>query len=237
MSNDHPNRFLASLDLEDFGRLRSHLTVRRLTYMKALYDRGAPITEVHFPHSGLISLHVQLADGMEILVGIVGRRGVFGSASALGPAEAVSRVKVLLPGEASVIEAETLRKATEQSKTLRNALLRAEQFMYVQAQQSVACTARHDTLQRLASLLLRAQEASGLPRLPLTQDLISSMLGVQRGTLSGAASALQTARLIEYRRGHIEITDRDGLAAAACECNIRLKWFEDQLLGQDGRAV
>jgi len=44
------------------------------------------------------------------------------------------------------------------------------------------------------------------------------MLGVNRGSANEAASALQTAGLIRYRRGLITVHDRAGLEAAACEC-------------------
>jgi Mn-dependent DtxR family transcriptional regulator len=44
------------------------------------------------------------------------------------------------------------------------------------------------------------------------------MLGVNRGSASQAASALQRSGLIRYHRGHITILDRRGLEAAACEC-------------------
>ncbi len=33
-----------------------------------------------------------------------------------------------------------------------------------------------------------------------------------------SASILQRAGFIQYRRGHVEITDRHGLESAACEC-------------------
>jgi hypothetical protein len=44
------------------------------------------------------------------------------------------------------------------------------------------------------------------------------MLGIRRTTVTLIARALQTAGLIRYRRGKIEIIDRPGLEEAACEC-------------------
>jgi Mn-dependent DtxR family transcriptional regulator len=44
------------------------------------------------------------------------------------------------------------------------------------------------------------------------------MLGVRRPTVTVVARMLQDAGLIRYHRGHIEIIDRRGLEARACEC-------------------
>jgi DNA-binding transcriptional MocR family regulator len=54
--------------------------------------------------------------------------------------------------------------------------------------------------------------------LPLTQDLLSQMLGVQRTTVTQAAGELQRMGLIDYRRGRLQVLDRPGLERAACEC-------------------
>jgi Mn-dependent DtxR family transcriptional regulator len=52
----------------------------------------------------------------------------------------------------------------------------------------------------------------------LTQEFLSQMLGVHRPTVSVAAPMLQEAGLISYSRGNIQVIDRDGLEAAACNC-------------------
>jgi hypothetical protein len=44
------------------------------------------------------------------------------------------------------------------------------------------------------------------------------MLGVRRTSVTLVARHLQAIKLISYRRGHIQILDRDGIAEAACEC-------------------
>jgi hypothetical protein len=44
------------------------------------------------------------------------------------------------------------------------------------------------------------------------------MLGVQRNSVSLAATALSEKGLIEYSRGNIKILNRDELEKCSCEC-------------------
>jgi hypothetical protein len=44
------------------------------------------------------------------------------------------------------------------------------------------------------------------------------MLGVRRESITQAASQLQTAGCIRYRRGHIAVLDRKKLESRVCEC-------------------
>ena len=52
----------------------------------------------------------------------------------------------------------------------------------------------------------------------MTQELISNILGVRRESVTDAAGKLQQAGIIEYRRGHITVLDRQGLETRVCEC-------------------
>jgi Mn-dependent DtxR family transcriptional regulator len=54
--------------------------------------------------------------------------------------------------------------------------------------------------------------------LPLTQEFLSQMLGVQRTSVSLVAHRLQEVGFIKYRRGRIRVLNRDGLNESACEC-------------------
>ena len=49
------------------------------------------------------------------------------------------------------------------------------------------------------------------------------MLGVRRTSVSLVANTLQSAGLIRYSRGHIEITNLEGLREISCECYATVK--------------
>jgi Crp-like helix-turn-helix domain len=67
--------------------------------------------------------------------------------------------------------------------------------------------------------------------LPMTQDLLARLIGVQRNAISIVAHALQQAGIIRYSRGRIEITDNEALQATACECYQAVKMKHERLLG------
>ena len=94
----------------------------------------------------------------------------------------------------------------------------ANDVMTANLQQAAACNAVHDVEARLARWLLHASDRQESNTLPLTQEFLAMMLGVRRTTVSLTAHALQTAELIRYRRGKVELTDRAGLEAMSCEC-------------------
>jgi hypothetical protein len=66
--------------------------------------------------------------------------------------------------------------------------------------------------------------------LPLTQEFLAGMIGVQRNAISIVAHALQQAGIICYSRGQIEIRDVEALRATACECHHIVKANHEQLL-------
>ena len=65
---------------------------------------------------------------------------------------------------------------------------------------------------------------------PMTYEYLSMMMGDRRAGVTVAAGALQRAGLIRYERGRVEVTDRPGLEAAACECYGVVRRAYDRLL-------
>ena len=226
----HPNRLLAFLPAADFEFLRPHLKPFELVHEDLLFDAGDAVNWVYFPHSGVISLVVDLADGQRIEAAMVGRDSVVGASAALVDKVALNTGIVQVAGTASILDVAMLHAATEQSAGFRATLIRHQQMLLAQAQQSAACNASHSVEARLARWLLWTRELSGSDTLGLTQEFLAQMLGVRRTSVSLVANTLQNAGLIRYSRGRIEITDLAGLRAASCECYGRVKMHYDRLL-------
>ena len=69
----------------------------------------------------------------------------------------------------------------------------------------------------------------------MTQELVASMLGVRRESVTEAAGNLQTAGYIRYRRGHISVLSRSGLESHACECYAVVRKERERLLADVGQ--
>jgi CRP-like cAMP-binding protein len=213
-----PNYLLAALPPRDFGLLRPHLETIQLVQETVLVGAGESLTRVFFPHSGVISLVVSLAAGGSVEVAMIGRDSVFGGSAALDGNISLTNAVVQLPGSASTLEVGILRTAARESLAFRTILIRHEQAVFAQAQQSAACNAMHSAEARLARWLLRMHDLAGEDDLHLTQDFLAQMIGVQRNSVSTVAHSLQQAGVIKYARGHIEITNLKALKDASCEC-------------------
>jgi CRP-like cAMP-binding protein len=231
--NPHsPSRFLSSMEPADLAGLSAHLEVLDLPQETVLFEGGDPINAVYFPHSGLVSLVIDLASGQSIEAGMIGSDGVAGASWAAGNTVALNRAVMQVAGRASVLNPEPFRAAVEQSIALRMKVLQHEQFVIAQAQQAAACNASHALESRLCSWILRSRDILRSDDIPLTQEFIAEMLGVQRTSVSPVAHILQQAGLIRYRRGHIRVVDAEGLRESACECYETLRSHADRLLGR-----
>jgi CRP-like cAMP-binding protein len=188
------------------------------------------LKRAYFPHRGVISLVVKLARGEHVQIAMVGRDSIFGAFSALGDPTALNSAVVLVPGVASTIDIEQLRAAADQSSSFRATLARHGLAVYAQIQQTAGCNASHTVESRLARCLLHTRDLSGSDKLVLTQEAMAQMIGARRNSVSLVATTLQQANVIHYSRGHIEITNLDGLIRTSCECYTTVKTQYDRLL-------
>jgi CRP-like cAMP-binding protein len=222
-----PNQLLRALPAADFEALRPRLKPFEMVRQTVLAEAGVPSAHVYLPHAGAVSLMVNLSEGQTVEVAMIGRDSVIGAAESLGNDMSAIDAVVLFSGTASIIDITDFRTIADQSPTLRNLLARHEQAIFAQAQQSAVCNASHSVEARLSRWLLHARDLWDGPTLPMTQELLARLIGVQRNAISIVAHTLQKAGVINYSRGRIEITDSEALQATACECYRTVKaWYE-----------
>jgi CRP-like cAMP-binding protein len=228
-----PHRLLQALPAAEFAQLHPLLETVELTKDTVLADAGVPIQRVYLPHSGVVSMMVNLSDGQSVEIATIGRDSLVGASAALYNRPLLADAIVVVPGTASVLGAENFREAADRSATLRTLVGLYEQALTAQTQQSVACNVSHPVEARLSRWLLRVRDLCGSEPLPLTQEMLAQMIGVRRNAISIVAHGFQQAGILRYSRGHIEITDIDGLRKAACECYATVKAHAEQLVGPE----
>ena len=226
-----PNHFLASLSAEDNDLLRPHLHHQELTFGTVLFRAEEQMPRVYFPNSGIISLVVGLSDGSMVEAGMLGKNSVVGGGAALDGRVAVNDGLVQASGSGLTIDTNVLSNFVRESETLRAALMRHELMSYAHAQQIAACNARHATEERMCRWLMQTRDLLESDTLPLTQEFLAHMMGVQRTSVTLIARKLQESGLISYRRGHIQVLDAEHLQEASCECYETIKRRFKHLIG------
>jgi CRP-like cAMP-binding protein len=212
------NKLLAALPRREQDRLLPHLGPVALSFEETLYEPDGPIRHVYFPTGGVISLLLALEDGSVAEVGRVGNEGMVGLPVFLGLPTSHTRAFVQLPGEALRMKAQVFRQQARQGGPLCGLLLRYTQALLRNSEQLTACNSRHPIEQRLCRWLLITHDRVQADQFEVTQAFLSQMLGVHRQSVTVAASNLQKAGLIRYRRGKLAVLDRRGLEAASCGC-------------------
>jgi len=212
------NRILAGLSRKEYARIAPDLQHVTLTTGQVLYEPGGTMQWAYFLGTAIVSILSQAEEGTSIEVSLVGSEGVIGIPIVLRSHALPYRIVVQGAGTAWRMKADVLRKEFDRCGPLHRLLLHYVHTLIVHLSQSSACNRFHTTRQRLCRWLLASQDLSGSSELRSTQEFLSQMLGVNRGSANQAAGSLQRAGLIRYRRGSITILNRSGLETAACEC-------------------
>jgi hypothetical protein len=228
MSQSH-NRILDSLPQNVFAAVEPHLKMADLSFGDVIAETDQLVSRVYFPHQCVVSLVVEMEVGDMIETAMVGRDGVVNATSALDGKMALHKGLVQIAGDASVIHPDTLRDIANEFEPFRSILIRHEQVLLAQAQQSAGCNASHTVESRMCRWLLRIRDLTQSNKMSLTQDFLAQMLGVRRTSVTLVAGALQNAGLIRQRRGTIEILDLRGMESAACECYARVRSHYERL--------
>jgi CRP-like cAMP-binding protein len=224
------NHLLAALPEDELERLLPHLEVVRLTRNRIVFLSGEPLRHAYFPNSGSISLLAINENGASIELCMVGNEGVVGVPIVLRinkmPYQAITQV----PTDALRVRRAVLAEELDRGGWLQTLMLRYTQVLLTYFGQAAVCNHFHPIEKRLCRWLLMAHDRTKSDTLPITQEMISQLLGIPRTGVTMAAGELQKAGLIHYSRGKIIIFNRRELESSACECYRILRDEFDQFL-------
>ncbi len=230
------NHLLAALPAAEFEPLAEHLKLVAMALGEMIYEPGRPMQHAYFPTTAIVSLHCALESGASTEAAGVGHEGVVGISLVMGGDTTPSSAVVQTAGHAYRLESGLLKQEFNRAGMLQSLLLRYTQTLLTQMAQTAACIRHHSVEQQLSRWLLLTLDRLTLDNVPspefvMTQELVASILGVRRESIALAASKLQYAGIIRYRRGHISVLDRRALETRACECYAVVKKETSRLLG------
>ena len=224
------NHLLAALPAAELASLASQMSMESLSLGDSIYESGAPLKQVFFPTSSVISLLYVMLDGSSAEIAVVGWEGVVGVSLFMGGNTTPSRAIVQSAGQSLVLSAKHVHDEFARGGPLHSLLLKYTQALITQMAQTAVCNRHHSVDQQLCRWLLLSLDRLNSNELLMTQQLIADMLGVSRGGVTEAAGKLQAAGIIDYSRGRITVIDRLGLEDAVCECYDVVRREYDRLL-------
>lgn len=211
------NHLIAAVPAAELALIVDSMERVSMRLGETLYESGTQMRHAYFPTTAVVSLHHVMACGASAEAAGVGREGMVGIALFTGGLSATGSAVVHSAGWGYRMDGASLARAFDGS--MRRVLLRYMQALITQISQTAACYRHHTIEQQLSRWLLSTLERLPSGELVMTQELLASLLGVRRESITQAACALQDGGYIRYRRGHIAVLDAVGLRTRACECH------------------
>lgn len=226
--NPRENRILRALGESEFELLAPHLELVSLPRAEVLFDVYDKLNYVYFPITSIVSLLCHLEDGTGVEVGTIGSEGCVGGVSALTGGRALTQTVIKVEGHCYRVSLKSLQSILARSEGRRTGILKKLMLRYVgalfrQMSQATICNRRHNIEQQLCSWLLLNFDRIHSDNLTITQESIAHLLGVRRESISDVAKKLRQAGIIDYRRSHFELKNKEELETKACECYAVIK--------------
>lgn len=211
------NQLLAALSEAALARWQPDLEHVELRQGQVLCQAGHAHEHAYFPTTAVVSLLYLTSAGASTETTVVGHEGVVGISLFLGGNATLSQAVVQTAGHAYRLRAQMVRNETGAAGPVLTLLLRYALAMMAQVSQTAACNRYHSIDQLYCRRLVMGLDRVPNQHLVMTQELAAGLLGVRREGVTAAANKLQRDGVIEYRRGHVAVLDRQRLEARTGE--------------------
>lgn len=224
------NRILAALHPQDYERLLPELKLVEMPLGWTMSESGDHVNFLHFPVSGIVSLIYDLENGASSEIALVGNEGMVGISIFMGGESMPSSTVVQSAGYAYRLSRKIMKREFALGGQLQHLALLYTQALISQTSQTAVCNQHHSLDQQLCRWLLMSIDRLQENKLVITQELIASLLGVRRESITEAAGKLQKDGVITYSRGLIKVLKRSKLETKVCECYGVVKNEYERLL-------
>ncbi len=183
-----------------------------------LQRSDAPITDLFFPTTAIISVVGHMSGGQTAELGVIGSECAAGIVALMGAEESSYEKKIQVPGEVIRLPVRSAQREFDKGGDFQKAVHSCAQKFTHQVAQTLLCNRWHTVEQRLGRWLLMRLDRMKGDVIPVTHEHIAQMLGVNRSTITQAAKRLQDAGYIKYAWGRVTVLDRHALEQNTCEC-------------------
>ena len=224
------NHLLASISQNEWNQLEPDMEQVDFSVNQVLCESGKTPAYMYFPTTAIVSLLYMTENGASSEVAVVGNDGVVGISLVLSGSNSPNQALVQSAGKGYRMSALAAKNAMHRDGAMLNIMLRYSQAMITQVTQTAVCNRHHTIDQQLCRRLLSSLDRLPTNQIAITQEMLASMLGVRRESVTDAALKLQNLGIISYKRGLITVLDRSTLESRSCECYATTKNEQLRLL-------
>jgi CRP-like cAMP-binding protein len=204
------NYILKALNGDDADWLRPRLKPVELKAREQLENPKQLVKSLVFIETGIAAV-ISVSGETRIAIGLIGCEGAAGLPLVLGDTHSSHSTVMLSEGTALCLTANALHNAMERRPELRRVLLRYALAFNNQVAHTAVSHAKSSVQQRVARWVLMTHDRVAKDDIPLTHELIASMLGIRRAGVSVVLAQFQNAGLIDTERGHVHVLNRRGI--------------------------
>jgi CRP-like cAMP-binding protein len=211
------NLMLEQLNDEKYEKLASYFQLTCLEAGQLIFRPHEAIQFVFFPVSAIIAMQIDISDGTSADIVLIGKEGMVGS-GVMGGNQNFSRARVKFSGFAYKLPLSVFQAELAQDSAFLRIWMAATRQMILQIAMPTVCSGKHSNEQQIVRWIMNTLDKTQGQTLQVTHQEIADILGIRRESVTLAAGKLSHEGLINVTRGQLEVLDRPGLAARACEC-------------------
>lgn len=204
------------------GMLSSQVadSVRAVWYAggEVLREADPEAKSLVFPMGAVVSVMLELEDGLSPEISSIGREGVLGLPSLTGIRLTGGRLVVTVPGEAVVVPVDVVKQWIRTQPGVKAAISGASFLQVAILTRLAACNGKHLLDQRLARWLLFADDRLEVDAVETLESRLAGLLNVRRPSISIAMHEFRNRGWIAHSRGVVQLLDREALVGVACSC-------------------
>ncbi len=172
MPTPKTNLLLESLSAASRNQILSQAKELPLPIRTSLQAQDEAPRFAYFLTSGVASVVIQLIDGDAGETALIGREGIVGGYSLLGPSIAPSQSFIQVAGTGYRVPFDFVRRCFLESEEFRSRVLECVQQQAMTTSQIAACNNAHEAEPRLARWLLMVQDRMQEDSFQLTQEFL-----------------------------------------------------------------